>query len=373
MEKLQPTNDEVKRKATFIIRSTPAWLDQHQSWISDGARKLYKTLRTLADHKTGHLLIPGRGWIRLRTVEQKAGMSHNTRVRYMRELKILGGVSQHRDYVTRLIRGRNRKVLGQAQITVLPLHAPNPHKQRASTTDQSGENAKAEPQHSVSTTDQSTTDQSENALLQTNSSAALKVVSQVLSETTNRAAEVPAPTGVSGSGEHSPINSRESGQDSPAQKPPTYPAPFDFDELFLTLPVGIQQLTESFKITAWPKVLHQEPLLSLKKEFIDCISAEAVLTYKAICELWESLVRWIRWQQLPGRQRRLAALAACGIYEPENPNFDPRPIDPRALKECAEEDHCLEYFIYHNGAVMVFEEGCTMFIEGEYEPVWQPG
>ena len=48
----------------FVIRDTPAWLDQHQSWISDGARLLYKTLRTLADAKTGRLFIPGRGWIR---------------------------------------------------------------------------------------------------------------------------------------------------------------------------------------------------------------------------------------------------------------------------------------------------------------------
>lgn len=172
-------------KSAFVLRDTPAWLDQHQEWISDGARRLYKTLRSLADCKTGALLIPDRGWIRLHTVEQKAGMSHNTRVKYMRELRILGGVSEHRDYVTRSIHGRNRKVLGVAQITVLPLRAPSTHKHRVSTTDQSREKANPEPQHKISTTDQSTTDQSESGLLQTNSSAALKVVSQDLSETTN--------------------------------------------------------------------------------------------------------------------------------------------------------------------------------------------
>jgi len=172
-------------KTAFIIRNTPVWLDQSQPWISDGARKLYKTLRTLADAKNGRLFIPDRGWIRISTIEQKAGMSHNTRVKYMRELKTLGGVSEHRDYVTRSIRGRNRKVLGQAQITVLALYAPNQHKRVASTTDQSGEKANPEPHHKVPTTDQSTTDQSENGLLQTNSSAALKVVSQKMSENTS--------------------------------------------------------------------------------------------------------------------------------------------------------------------------------------------
>jgi hypothetical protein len=65
------SKDETRAQAktAFIIRNTPAWLDQHQAWISDGARRLYKALRTLMDQKTGRLFIPGRGWIHLRTVE----------------------------------------------------------------------------------------------------------------------------------------------------------------------------------------------------------------------------------------------------------------------------------------------------------------
>src|SRR6267143_1258351 len=106
MPKLPPKKLEVKRKAEFIIRGTPAWLDQHQSWISDGARRLYKVLRSLADAATGCLLIPGRGWIRLRTVEQKANMSDETRKKYQRELVRLGAVRIHRDYVNRTINGR---------------------------------------------------------------------------------------------------------------------------------------------------------------------------------------------------------------------------------------------------------------------------
>jgi len=55
-----PLNKKSRQaKTAFIIRDTPAWLDQRQSWISDGGRELYKALRTLMDQKTGRLLIPG--------------------------------------------------------------------------------------------------------------------------------------------------------------------------------------------------------------------------------------------------------------------------------------------------------------------------
>jgi len=54
-------------------------------------------------------------------------------------------------------------------------------------------------------------------------------------------------------------------------------------------------------------------------------------------------------------------------------NLDPRPIDPAALKECAEQDgDCLQYFIEDDNAIMVFKDGSLMFISGELEPVWHP-
>ncbi len=88
MDKIAAHKSPRKTKR-FVIRDTPAWLDQRQPWISDGARQLYKTLRTLADVKTGRLLIPGRGWIKLNTIQQKAGMCTRTRKKYMRELVTL--------------------------------------------------------------------------------------------------------------------------------------------------------------------------------------------------------------------------------------------------------------------------------------------
>lgn len=107
----------------FVIHSA-AWLDQHQPWISDGARQLYKTLVSLADARSGRLFIAGRGWIPLRAIERTAGICDETRKKRMRELTNLGAIKCHRDSVTRVIGGRKRWVLGIAQITVLPLDPP---------------------------------------------------------------------------------------------------------------------------------------------------------------------------------------------------------------------------------------------------------
>ena len=109
----------------FVIRDLPAWLLAHQDWISDGARKLYLTMLKLADVKTGRLFITGRAWISLRAIEKQCGMSKNTRLKYFRELTALGALKIHRDYVTRLIGGRNLKILGPAQVTLLPLVPPH--------------------------------------------------------------------------------------------------------------------------------------------------------------------------------------------------------------------------------------------------------
>ena len=386
MQKLQPPKDDVKRKAAFIIHNSPAWLDTHQNWISDGARRLYKALVTLADVKTGRLFIPGRGWIRIRTVQQKAGMSKNTRLRYMRELLALGAVRMHRDYVTRRIQGRNRKVLGQAQITVLPLCAPNPHKQRTSTTDQSCANAKIEPQYSVSTMDQSTTDQSKNGLLRTTFSTVQELVHQDLSETTSKAGAGSPPVGVSapsvpalglsaaatapaalntglGDCPDNPVNNGRRGQGSPASKPA--PNPIYFEK--------IEKLTSH-----------------LEEKFYDRASQE-VLTkggpQKPFADVWfwdieRDCLRYIVNEQgismadfrkaYNGAMRKVE-LAVAEVQRPSN--LDPRPIDPATLLECAEGDpDCRDCWIQNHGgvkiAVMIFDDGEQHFIEGELAPVW---
>jgi hypothetical protein len=131
MSKVAGGNGGIKSPRKPFVIHTPVWLDQHQEWISDGARRLYRTLQTLADAKSGRLFIPARGWISLKTIESRAGMCDETRKKYQRELQELGAISVHRDYVIRQKNGRKRKVLGKAQVTVLPLHPPG---MRVSTT-----------------------------------------------------------------------------------------------------------------------------------------------------------------------------------------------------------------------------------------------
>jgi len=392
MPNLADKNSPVKHKSGFILRDTPAWLDQHQEWISDGARKLYKALRTLADHRTGELAIPGRGeearWIKPTTIDRKAGMCDETRKKYMRELLALGAVRHERKRITRRVGNRLRAFLGVSRYTFLELKRPIAASHAVSSTAKSEQKSKIVCADAVSSMAKSSTAKTETDLLRPTSSTVEEVGHEYLSYSTSSAPPATgggpgvaavgthgAAAGFSPSGLAAPdgspvIYKGGRGQNSPPTKPPTYlTPPSDFEDFFKTLPTAIQRLTESFKITAWPKVLHQEPLFLLKKEFIDCITAEAVLDYKATCELWEGLVRWIRWWQLTSAQKRQAALAACGIYEPENPNLDPRPIDPAKLMECALEDpECLACGIEAGAAWMEYADGTWNFYEGEYKP-----
>jgi hypothetical protein len=207
-------------KTPFVIRNTAVWLDQHQDWISDGARKLYKTLRTLADARTGCLFIPGRGWIRLSTIEKKAGMSDETRKKYQRELLALSAIRIDQDRVTRTINGRKRQVRGQAQVTILPLQPQRQHKQRASSTakaqkpntDATSSTAKnTEKAKSPHKQSASSTAKSKKALQQLNSSAAQEFSAQRLSNSTSSAASV----GSAGGGNNLPLDKSSSESTSP--------------------------------------------------------------------------------------------------------------------------------------------------------------
>jgi hypothetical protein len=183
-------------KTAFIIRNTPAWLDQHQTWISDGARGLYKTLRSLADAKTGDLAIPGRGdeerWIKPTTIDKRAGISDETRKKYMRELIRLGAARFERKRVIRKVGNRLRAFLGVARYTVLPLIQPNASNDAGSSTAKNQENKKSPHKHSRSSTANSSTAKVETGLLRPNSCAAQGFGHEVLSETTTSGAAVPS-------------------------------------------------------------------------------------------------------------------------------------------------------------------------------------
>jgi hypothetical protein len=205
-------------KKPFVVRETADWLLSRQDWVSDGARHLYLTLRTLADHKTGELRIPGKNWIKLRTIEKKAGISHNTRKKYMRELIALNAIRVDREYVDRKIDGRELKVLGDAQVTLLQLK--NPHLQ----TNPANQKTESPPAVQAPPTDQSKkpheqapgpTDQSpENGHLPTNSPTVQGLVDQFLSEQHLGGAGGVVGSGV-GLGERATPRRR---QDSPALK-----------------------------------------------------------------------------------------------------------------------------------------------------------
>ena len=182
MGKLAQPEQKIKKK--FVIRGTPAWMFVRQRWISDGARKLYLAMQSLADAKTGELAIPHRGdeerWIKPRTIERRAGMSEETRLKYTKELIELGALKRERERnVKRIIGGRERKGLGVVRYTLLSLLPPT---ERVSTTPGNAETEQSEPQDSISTTPGNSTDETENALPLPDSSSPVKTGCQILSE-----------------------------------------------------------------------------------------------------------------------------------------------------------------------------------------------
>lgn len=378
MHNLQPRNREVKRKPAFIIYNSPAWLDQHQDWISDGARKLYKTLRTLMDQRTGRLFIPGRGWIRISTIEQKSQMCEETRLKYTRELLALGAVQIHRDYVTRRINGRYRKVLGQAQITVLPLHPPKVYEHRAISSTTPGNGAKPPHKHSVSTTPGSTTPGAENGLLHQVFPGPEETGCQDLSKSTSSAAgsgspsvgvsspDVPAdgsdaspvppagPLGVRSGSESSSVYSRGAGQ-VPTTKPDV---PDPLYEQKQRLAADLESHLY-FEICGWTG-----------SATVDLVEIRKIYKEKA-------LALDISWRDYEKLYHQAMQNVAERIAPAKRLNENPPPVSADGLpallaKIVVEDGDCLDAFINEDGvAVMVFADGEQEWYPGECEPVWQ--
>lgn len=171
-----------------MVRETPAWLLTRQDWISDGARRLFLAMKSLADVKTGELAIPGRGeearWIKPKTIDRKASMCDETRKKYMRELIALGAVRHERKRVTRTIGNRLRAFLGVSRYTLLELKPPIAAFDAASSTAKNKENPESEPQGSVSSTANPSTAKGENDLLRPTSSTVEEIGHEYLSEST---------------------------------------------------------------------------------------------------------------------------------------------------------------------------------------------
>jgi hypothetical protein len=100
----------------FVVDAKATMLKRN-SKLSKHARQLYMTLRALADGKTGELRIEGR-WLKATFFDREAEMCRVVRLVAMRELIAAGLVSLNRPRVRRIIGGRSRVVMGEAQYTV---------------------------------------------------------------------------------------------------------------------------------------------------------------------------------------------------------------------------------------------------------------
>lgn len=106
-----------------FIADVEASLLKKNSRVSKQARRLYGTLRALADGKTGELRIGGR-WLKATVFDRAAEMCKRVRLSAMRELIAEGYVAMERPLIRREIAGRSRAVLGACQYRVLKVPKP---------------------------------------------------------------------------------------------------------------------------------------------------------------------------------------------------------------------------------------------------------
>ena len=103
-------------KSPFIVDAPSPMLKRHFQ-LSKNARRLYMTMRALADGRTGELKINGR-WLTAKKIESEAEMCRGVRLPAMRELIAAGLVAYDFERVVRLIGGRRRAVRSRTRYTV---------------------------------------------------------------------------------------------------------------------------------------------------------------------------------------------------------------------------------------------------------------
>lgn len=103
-------------KKPFIV-DAPAPMLKRNEQLSKNARRLYLTMRALANGQTGELKINGK-WLRAATIDSAAEMCRDVRMESMRELIALGLVTAYRERVLRFVGGRLRSVLGKVHYIV---------------------------------------------------------------------------------------------------------------------------------------------------------------------------------------------------------------------------------------------------------------
>jgi hypothetical protein len=112
----KPNDSQSVPQKPFVVRAAATMLKKNPQ-LSKHARQLFVTLLALADWTTGELKINGR-WLKATVFDRAAEICRDVRMRAMRELTSLGLVTVKRARISRMIDGRRRSFLGEAQYTV---------------------------------------------------------------------------------------------------------------------------------------------------------------------------------------------------------------------------------------------------------------
>ena len=107
---------EPARRREFIV-DAPAKMLRRNEHLSKNARRLYLSMRALANGKTGELKVNGR-WLRAKAFDAAAEMCRDVRLTAMRELVAAGLVTYDFEMAVRFIGGRRRAVRSRARYTV---------------------------------------------------------------------------------------------------------------------------------------------------------------------------------------------------------------------------------------------------------------
>jgi hypothetical protein len=133
-------------KRPFIVREISAEMLRKHPHLSKGARMLWLTMKSMADHRTGELRHRSH-WYTGKEIDMRAEISMRRRKDLMKELVDAGFVHWERERLTRYVKDRltghqrMRSVLGRTRYSIVK----HPHKQSIPSTVQSGHGARIAP------------------------------------------------------------------------------------------------------------------------------------------------------------------------------------------------------------------------------------
>jgi hypothetical protein len=371
MEKQSAPNKlgvQANNKKQWVVPDTPQWMNESQDWVSDDARRLFLTLRGMADHNTGELRIPDRGWISLATVERKSSLKKRSRIAAMKELVKLRWLKVHRPYVHMTIRGSNLLVRSQTQLTVIPmselphehsifpkLPCKKPHKQRAGPTEQNSKTKKSPILASARPTEQNS---EPGPTVQICTLGPIVQICTVKDSNYTQASAPAVSPSPSASEDLDPKEQTQGHQKAPTAKAksPTV----SYHEIPTTLSPQHQSLVESMRADVFAKIertwnTNDRNLAPTHTHYRAKANQEG-LPWTIFCKEFEHAVSNAEYLLTP---------TPLVINKPVGP------VDAKKLAELAAADpHCKEHFMKDGIAVMVYEDGIQEISPGDREPKW---